>query len=229
MPQASPGDEVVHDNGTKAAAMPLLRVFVRGVLFLVPIALLVILVVQAVKLVSGMLRPVADAFSADTVVGVVIAELLAAVLIIVLCLLAGIFASMRLGRSLGDRLEHMVLRRIPGFTLIKSMTHGMVGMQSGVDVRAILAWIEESWVLAFAMERHGNGVYTVFVPSAPTPAAGAIYYLPEDRIKFLDVPVSAAVACVTRLGLGSRDLLAREFAQTPPLPPGLAETAEHRL
>src|SRR5262249_60930466 len=91
------------------------------------------------------------------------------------------------------------------------LTHVMVGLQSGADVRAGLAWIEESWVLAFVMERHDNGLYTVFVPSAPTPAAGAIYYLPEDRVKVLDVPVSSAVACVTRLGLGSRDLLARAF------------------
>jgi uncharacterized membrane protein len=128
----------------------------------------------------------------------------------------------------GDRLEHLILRRIPGFTLIKSMTHGMVGMESGGDVRAALAWIEESWVLAFAMERHDNGLYTIFVPSAPTPAAGAIYYLPESRIKLLDVPVSSAVACVTRLGLGSRDLLARELAQPELPPPDLVETGERR-
>jgi uncharacterized membrane protein len=187
--------------------------FVRGVLFLVPIALLVVLAVQAVKLVLETLRPVATVLPADTVAGVVAAQVLAALLIIALCLFAGLFAGMRIGRRIGDRLEDLVLRRIPGFTLIKSMTHGMVGMESGADVRAALAWIEESWMLAFVMERHDNGLYTVFVPSAPTPAAGAIYYLPEDRIRILDVPVSSAVACVTRLGLGSRQLLARDLAQ----------------
>jgi uncharacterized membrane protein len=71
-----------------------------------------------------------------------------------------------------------------------------------------LAWIEESSVLAFVMERHGNGLNTVFVPSAPTPAAGAVYYLPDDRLKLLDVPVQSAMGCITRLGLGSRELLA---------------------
>jgi uncharacterized membrane protein len=64
-------------------------------------------------------------------------------------------------------------------------------------------------VLAFVMERHGNGLSTVFVPSAPTPAAGAIYYLPDSRLRLLDVPVSAAIACITTLGVGSRQLLAR--------------------
>jgi uncharacterized membrane protein len=201
-----------------AITASVLRVFVRGVLFLVPIALLVVLVVQAVKLVSGMLQPVAGMFPAKTIVGVAVVELLAALAIVAMCFLAGIFAGMRVGHAVGDRLEHLILRRIPGFTLIKSMTHGMVGMQSGTDVRVALAWIEESWVLAFAMERHDNGLYTVFVPSAPTPAAGSIYYLPEDRLRLLDVPVSSAVACVTRLGLGSRDLLARAFPKEEQVP-----------
>ena len=208
MSNAFPADELAAESGRRDAFGSLLRTFVRGVLFLVPIALLVILTVQALKLVAQLLKPVASVIPTETIAGVVLVELLAAVLIVVLCLLLGVFAGMRLGRSLSDRLEHLILRRIPGFTLIKSMTHGMVGMQTGTDVRAALAWIEDSWVLAFAMERHDNGLYTVFVPSAPTPAAGSIYYLPEDRIKILDVPVSSAVACVTRLGLGSRDLLA---------------------
>jgi uncharacterized membrane protein len=192
------------------------------------VALLAVLTVQTVRLVSEMLRPVAAAIPADTVAGVVVAELLAALLIVVLCLLAGMFAGMRLGRSIGDRLEHLILRRIPGFALIKSMTHGMVGMQSGADVRAALAWIEECWVLAFAMERHDNGLYTVFVPSAPTPAAGAIYYLPEDRLRLLDVPVASAVACITRLGLGSRELLAAEFAEPAQSKPGLIDAGAPR-
>lgn len=209
MPQAFPADASPTERRLGPAALSLARTLVRGILFLVPIALLVVLAVQAVKLISGVLRPVAAALAADSVLGIVMAELAAALLIVVLCLLAGIFAGMGLGRSIADRLEQLVLRRIPGFSLLKSMTHGMVGIQTGADVKAALAWVEESWVLAFAMERHDNGLYTVFVPSAPTPAAGAIYYLPEDRIQILDVPVSSAVACVTRLGLGSRELLAR--------------------
>ena len=101
-----------------------------------------------------------------------------------------------------------MLQRIPGFTLLKSMSHGLVGERDTSDVRVALAWIEESWVLAFVMERHGNGLNTVFVPSAPTPAAGAVYFLPDDRLKLLDVPVQAAMGCITRLGLGSRELVA---------------------
>jgi uncharacterized membrane protein len=97
----------------------------------------------------------------------------------------------------------------------------MLGEQASDQVRVALAWIEESWVLAFVMERHDSALNTVFVPSAPTPAAGSIYYLPDDRIKLLDVPVQSAMACITRLGIGSREMLARAL-------PGPTEAGDRR-
>jgi uncharacterized membrane protein len=203
------------EDGMRSLGATVLQTFVRGVLFLVPIALLAVLLVQAVKLLAGILDPVAKLMPAATLGRMGVANLLAAAATILLCFLAGILAGMNIGRTIGDRLEHLVLRRIPGFTLAKSITHAIAGMQTDSDVRTALAWIEESWVLAFVMERHDNGLSTVFVPSAPTPAAGAIYYLPADRLKLLDVPVSAAVASIMRLGVGSRELFANVSLAPP--------------
>lgn len=62
-------------------------------------------------------------------------------------------------------------------------------------------------MLSFILEKLENGLPVVFVPSAPTPAAGSVYYLTEDRVKRLDVPVSTAMKVIMRLGLGSKELL----------------------
>ena len=184
------------------------RTVVRGALFLVPIVLLLILFAQAVKFIARLLAPVARLVPTETVAGTIVVDLLAIAAIVALCFLAGFLARTAVIGAIGDRLEHVVLRRIPGFTLVKGMTEGIFGIDTGSAVKVALAWVEESWVLAFIMERHGNGISTVFVPSAPTPAAGAIYYLPDSRLKLLDVPVSTAIACITSLGIGSRELLA---------------------
>jgi uncharacterized membrane protein len=101
----------------------------------------------------------------------------------------------------------MILRRVPGFTFVKNIAHGLAGLESGSELSVALARIEDAWVLSFVVERHASGLFTVFVPSAPTPAAGSIYYLTEDRLKLLDVPVSAAMGCIMRLGIGSHELL----------------------
>jgi len=184
------------------------RTFASGILLVAPITILLVLLIQAVKFAASLLDPLAKVMSTETIGDKLIANLFAGTIIIGSCFFAGVFAGTALGTSLADRLEHLILRRIPGFTLLKSMTHGFVGVDSGTEVKVALAWIEESWVPAFVMEQHANGLSTVFVPSAPTPAAGTIYYLPDARVKLLDVSISTAVACVTRLGIGSHALLA---------------------
>jgi uncharacterized membrane protein len=194
---------------SRATGHSLLTILVRGVLFLVPIMVLVILAREAVRAMAGMMKPVAQLVPADNVLGIAMAEVVAMIALALACFLAGLFAGTQMGANFNGKLERLILRRIPGFTLVKSMGQGMVGERSADEVTVALAWIEESWVLAFVMERHGNGLNTVFVPSAPTPAAGSVYYLPDDRLKPLDVPVQTAMGCITRLGVGSRELLAR--------------------
>ena len=181
-----------------------------GFLFLVPVVLAVILVGKALQLAGQVLAPVARLIPAEAIAGMVVRDLLAVTAVVALCFGAGLFVRTDAGRTLGDRLERAVLGRVPGFTLVKSITRGLVGLESGSEVSVALASIEDAWVLSFVIERHASGLFTPFVPSAPTPAAGSIYYLTEDRLRPLDVPVSAAVACIMRLGVGSRELIEKQ-------------------
>ena len=50
--------------------------------------------------------------------------------------------------------------------------------------------------------------FTVFVPSVPTPMAGAVYILTRDRVHPLDIPFTQAVKPISRWGSGSKDLVA---------------------
>jgi len=53
-----------------------------------------------------------------------------------------------------------------------------------------------------------DGRYTVFVPSIPTPFAGAVYVLDRQRVHPVDVPFTDAVKVVTRWGSGAKGLVA---------------------
>jgi uncharacterized membrane protein len=123
------------------------------------------------------------------------------------CFIAGLAIRTRAGARVNAQLERVILQRMPGFTFVKTIARGLAGLESGAELSVALARIEDAWVLSFVVERHASGLFTVFVPSAPTPAAGSIYYLTEDRLKLLDVPVSTAMGCITRLGIGSHELL----------------------
>jgi uncharacterized membrane protein len=61
---------------------------------------------------------------------------------------------------------------------------------------------------AFIIEEFEDGRFTVFVPSVPTPLAGAVYILSRDRVHPLDVPFTQAIKSISRWGSGSKDLVA---------------------
>jgi hypothetical protein len=71
-----------------------------------------------------------------------------------------------------------------------------------------LAEIEEALAPAFIIEELEDGRYTVFVPSVPTPFAGAVYILERERVHPLDIPFTQAVKVVSRWGQGSKELAA---------------------
>ena len=53
-----------------------------------------------------------------------------------------------------------------------------------------------------------SAVTTVFVPSVPTPFAGAVSILSRERVHPLEVPFTQALRSVSRWGAGSKDLVA---------------------
>jgi uncharacterized membrane protein len=63
-------------------------------------------------------------------------------------------------------------------------------------------------VPAFIIEELDDGRYTVFVPSVPTPLAGAVYVMARERVHPLDVPMTQALVAISRWGSGSRELVA---------------------
>jgi hypothetical protein len=52
------------------------------------------------------------------------------------------------------------------------MGTGIEGVNPQSNVSVTLADINGAWVLGFIIEEHANGLRTIFVPRAPTPAAG---------------------------------------------------------
>ena len=180
---------------------------IGGLLFLVPALILILVIKHAIELTAKVLVPIEKLLPLETLGGVAVAHMLAVLIILAVCFAAGIAARTRLGAQISAAFERAIAKKIPGFGLIKAVTSEVANMESQTDICVALARIEEAWMLSFILEKLDNGLLVVFVPSAPTPAVGSVYYLTEDRVKRLDVSVSAAMKCIMRLGLGSKVLL----------------------
>lgn len=183
---------------------------IEGAMLAVPVVLLVLIAVQAVKLVASISAPLAAHFPVHTVAGVVLSELLLTALVLLILLALGIFRRSVLGRWWDRKIERLVLKKVPGFMLLKSIANGVTGRAEGDQhVAPVLVTLDDQTVLAFLIEESAtaHGLCTVFVPSAPTPAAGAVMLVDSSRVRRLDVPLGAAMATVTSLGLGTQALL----------------------
>lgn len=91
--------------------------------------------------------------------------------------------------------------------MFRSFTQQVAGDNRQKVWKPALVEFDESLVLGFIIEEFEDGRYTVFVPSNPTPLAGAVYILELKRVHPLNVPFTEALKVVSRWGSGSKELV----------------------
>jgi hypothetical protein len=125
-----------------------------------------------------------------------------------------------LGRAAKKAIERSVLERIPGYELFRSLGQRATGQGGGQDAawKPALIEIEEALVPGFIIEQVDDHLLAVFVPSVPTPLAGAVYILEHKRVHALDIPFTQAIKTISRWGTGSKELVAA-MKRTPPQQP----------
>lgn len=182
----------------------LANALIGGVLVVLPIYLAVLLLLKGAQSAANLIRPftmlLPDWLPAE--------KALSLMLVVTVCFLIGVAVRTRLGGVLRERVETSLLERLPGYSLLRSLTQQLMGEGRENVWKPALVEIEEALVPAFIIEELEDGRFTVFVPSVPTPLAGAVYVLSRDRVHPLDVPFAQAIKSISRWGSGSKDLVA---------------------
>lgn len=180
------------------------KALLSGLLIVIPLYLALLLLLKGMKSLATLVQPfthlVPDWVPAE--------QALSLLLVLLICLLLGLVVRTRTGFTLRERMETAFFRKIPGYELLRSLTEQMAG-KSREDVwKPALIEIEDGLVPGFIIESFDDGRYTVFVPSVPTPFAGAVYVLAHERVHPVDVPFTDAVKVVSRWGSGAKALVA---------------------
>jgi len=177
---------------------------VGGLLIVVPAYLAVLLLLKGMKSAATLVRP----FAALLPDWVPAENLFSLLLVLIICFIVGVAVRTRSGRAVRERMEVALFGRLPGYGLIKSLTQRLAGDSEESAWTPALVELEDALVPAFIIETLDDGRLTVFVPSVPTPLAGAVYVLSADRVHILDVPFTQAIRSISRWGSGSSDLVA---------------------
>jgi uncharacterized membrane protein len=198
----------------KATLLFLKTTILGGVLVLLPLLIIVAAVQKAFGIAVSILEPIENLLPGLTVLGVRLPYVMAALIIVLICFLAGLLARTELGTRFRRNLERRVLDRIPGYAMFRSMVSGTLPTDQPVDVA--LVEMEGMQCIAFVMERNPNGYVTLFVPSAPTPTAGSVFFVEASRVQVIDASIKDALNCISRLGMGSGPALQRALGGSSP-------------
>ena len=184
---------------------------VGGLFIVVPVYLAVLLLLKGMKSVGGLVRPIAavvpDWLPAE--------GLLSLLLVLVVCFMVGVAVRTPAGRAVRERMEKVFFERLPGYGLLRSLTQRLAGDGDEQTWQPALAEIEDALVPAFIIEELDDDRYTIFVPSVPTPLAGAVYVLRRERVHILEIPFTQAVSSISRWGSGSKNLVAAMRVTAP--------------
>ena len=186
--------------------------FVAGLLVVVPLYVTILLLLKAMQSVVGFVRPFAmllpEWLPAERV--------LSLLLVLIVCFFIGIAVRTRAGKATRQRIEKAFFEKMPGYALVRSLTQRLAGGDEERAWKPALIEIEEALVPAFIIEELADGRFTVFVPSVPTPFAGAVYILSRERVHPLNVPFTQALSSVSRWGSGSKELVAAMETEAAP-------------
>jgi len=178
---------------------------VGGLLVLVPLYLAGLLAVKLMDTVVGVVKPIANLLPA----WLPAERLLSLLLVLLLCFGVGLLVRTTRGSAMRDQLDRSLFGKLPGYELFRSLSLRATGHSDQAGWKPAIVEVEDAYVPAFIIEKLDDGSYTVFVPSVPTPFAGALYVLTPDRVHELDVPVAQAARAISQWGVGTKGLIAK--------------------
>jgi len=177
---------------------------IGGLIFLVPIIIIIAILGKAFQLMTLVAKPLGALIPVDSIGGVALANLLAVLAIILCCLVAGIIAKGIYAKRISGSLESKLLMAIPGYSFVKGITDSMKNSEDAAkSFVPVVVQFDDNAQLGFEIERTKRGNVVVYLPGSPNPWSGSVVYFNEDRVERLDMPAAEAINNIRHLGRGS--------------------------
>lgn len=178
---------------------------VTGILIIMPLWLAILLLVPILKKLGLLVKPITatlpESLGHPTLAGILI--------FLLLCLLVGGLSKTAVGHAVGLALGDNILGKVPGYSAFRGISRQLADFESEKGFKPVLIEIEDGCLSpACLIEDHGDGRSTIFLPSVPTPLAGSLLIMPNERIFPVNIPLPTMMKCISKWGTGSGEILA---------------------
>jgi uncharacterized membrane protein len=180
---------------------------IGGLFFVIPFVFLVLIIGKILGVLEKLVVPITAKIPLETIGGIAFPRIFTFLVLLLLCFIAGLFAKSKKAIDLKKWIEEKVLSHIPGYTLLKGMTESAVGLDSKDLKDVVLVNIEEVWQIGFLMDEIDDELSAVYIPGAPNPMSGDVFFVKKERLKKLDLPELSAMKIYKKLGLDAKKIL----------------------
>ena len=189
---------------------------IGGVFFLIPLAVVVVVVGKLVHVMKGVAGSLAPLLSVETPIGALVLNLLAVLVILGFCFLAGLAAQKAHAKKIVAKLETTLLAALPGYAFVKAFGDNMRRSDEiSESFVPVSVQFDDYSQLAFEIEREPNGKVALYLPSAPNPWSGTVVYVTDDRVTRLSMSLNDALKNIRMLGKGSFAIKERQEPSQP--------------
>jgi len=176
---------------------------IGGFIFLLPFVLVIAIVGKAIKIVRVGTDPIFHLLPVETIAGIRLVNILAFLLVLLICFIAGLIAKSRAGRRSFGWLDTTLLTFLPGYYFFKAFTGNFDSDDKHKHLNPVLVRLEDISQIGFEIEKLSNGRVVVFIPESPGNMSGSVVYINEDRVDNLDMDFTTAFRLLRVLGKGS--------------------------
>jgi uncharacterized membrane protein len=180
---------------------------IGGLIFLIPFVIIVSVLGKAINTMIVVARPLEKMIPLESIGGIAVIHILAILLVVFVCFLAGMLAKSSAGKRSFTWLDSKLIMLIPGYSFIKGFVGNMEKDESKKVMIPVLAKLDDQTLLGFEVERLSDGQVVVFLPGSPDTTSGTVAYMTEDRVERLDIDFAATYKILRTLGRGSEQFI----------------------
>ena len=189
------------------SALSMIRTTVTGgVLFLLPLIILIVTLGKGLEIARRVLHPVVAATGINTginnVGGVALGTIIAGLALLVIAFIAGLLARTRPGQATLGFFERSILGMLPQFRMARGVAQSL-DPQRQQDIEVVLVPTDAGWTLGFVLEPSEGDWWSVFVPGAPQWTSGSLVYAHADQVRPAGISFPQAIMLMRRCGAGS--------------------------
>lgn len=184
-----------------------------GILFLIPIIVIITVVKKAFDILETVTAPLADRLEDDMIFGLDGHNLIAIGSLLVICFLAGLILKLNAVQNSVSNIEKKILIYIPGYMLIKSLAAEYLRQQNEDTFIPVLVRSEGTFKPGFLVEQQGD-LCTVFIPEPPSISSGDVSIIPASAIIRLSISGNKMRKILASFGKGVTAFIPEDIKQS---------------